>query len=73
MDDKLMELARQAASATNQFTPDQKFIAKFAALVAAAERERCAKVCDENAEKWIDEQDVSDFRICAAAIRAMKD
>lgn len=41
---------------------DEKALVRFAALVAAAEREACAKVCEEpgwNAANW-----------CAKAIRA---
>ena len=42
----------------------------FAALVAAAEREACAKVCDVEAERlgWPTERFAADN--CAAAIRA---
>ena len=42
-------------------------IERFAALVAATEREACAKVCDDLSDKW-----VLGFREkdCAAAIRA---
>lgn len=50
---------------------------RFAALVAAAERERCAKVCDDMAE-LVDEENTpraSDasrlIDDCAAAIRAL--
>ena len=51
-------------------------IERFATLVAAAEREACAKVCDEFAEAYeIEEegarQDGADS--CAAAIRARKE
>lgn len=42
----------------------------FARRIAEAEREACAKVCDKEAGKWRGQQDVTDFRICAAAIRA---
>jgi|DEB0MinimDraft_3_1074331.scaffolds.fasta_scaffold191029_2 hypothetical protein len=44
----------------------------FAALVAAAEREACAKACEWEAaklEQW-PQRDVLTVRACAAAIRA---
>jgi len=37
---------------------------RFAALVAAAEREACAKLCDDSSNMWVDHHE------CAAAIRA---
>lgn len=44
----------------------------FADLVAAAEREACAKVCEDEAEKWEgDDGPIStEARLCALAIRA---
>ena len=57
-----------------------KFANRIAALVAAAERERCAKVCDENAKRnfpWGSENSdryhaQADWaERCAAAIRAL--
>jgi predicted aldo/keto reductase-like oxidoreductase len=49
---------------------------RFASLVAAAEREACAKVCEEQAV-WFDENrnfaDASGAESCAAAIRARGD
>jgi hypothetical protein len=42
--DDIMALANQAAG---QHWMDEAHIQRFAALVAAAEREACAKVCDE--------------------------
>lgn len=43
----------------------------FAAWQAAtlAERERAAKVCEDEAAKWRGEQDITDFKLCAAEIR----
>lgn len=38
---------------------------RFAALVAIAEREACARVCDEVDRRWINQAEK-----CAAAIRA---
>ena len=53
-------------------TPEE--LVRFAALVAASEREACAKVCDEDpvaiaaGDDWLYEA-----RRCAAAIRARGD
>ncbi len=43
------------------------FLERFAALVAASEREACAKVCEQEALRWPPSRD---FTLCAAAIRA---
>ena len=51
--------------------PITEYVERFAALVAAAEREECAKVCDERARKapmGSDEQ--CEAEDCAAEIRA---
>ena len=53
------------ASNTQVWTITQEQLERFAALVAAAEREACAKVCESEGER-IDASWVS----CAAAIRA---
>jgi hypothetical protein len=45
------------------FYKDQ--LERFAALIAAAEREACAKVCDER-----ERANLYGFKECAAAIRA---
>ena len=42
----------------------------FAALVAAAEREACAKVCESEAAKLGQSREALAMGICAAAIRA---
>jgi hypothetical protein len=63
MKDDIIKLAREAGCPNPQiFFSAYK---RFAALVAAAEREACAKVCDEHLE-WpsLGPKD------CAAAIRA---
>ena len=48
-------------------------IERFAALVAAVEREACAQLCDEEAERlgWPTDRFAADN--CAIAIRARKD
>lgn len=44
---------------------------RFAALVAAAEREECAKVCDANAHSWpYPSHGNAAAKLCAQAIRA---
>jgi hypothetical protein len=50
-------------------------VAAFAALVAAAEREACAKVCEAEAEKWEGDDGpiCAEARMCAVAIRARGD
>lgn len=46
-------------------------IESFAALVAAAEREACAKLCIEQSARWhTDQRDVYVAHECAAAIRS---
>ena len=47
-------------------------VERFAALVAAAEREACAKVCEDEAQKWEgDDGPIStEARLCAINIRA---
>jgi hypothetical protein len=50
----------------------EPLLERFAALVAAAEREACAKVCEWEAaklEQW-PQRDALAVRTCAAAIRA---
>ena len=44
-------------------------IARFAALVAAAEREECAQVCEDRFVGDLNREDM-EARRCAAAIRA---
>ena len=74
----IIRMAREADACHDnvQVTP---FLERFAALVAAAEREACAKVCDETLaqhymKQTIPERDEALFLAacadCAAAIRA---
>jgi hypothetical protein len=65
----IIKMAREACDSDkvdawhNRFwTLTQEELERFAALVASAEREACAKVCLET--------DVQDWMDCAAAIRA---
>lgn len=43
---------------------------RFAAIVAAAEREACAKLADGQIERWVDDRARYASSECAAAIRA---
>lgn len=56
---------RERASTTAAW--DYAFKAWQAATLA--ERERAAKVCEDEAAKWRGEQDITDFKLCAAEIR----
>lgn len=64
--DDIISMARECGLTIN----DQPMLGveHFAALVAAAERETCAKVCDEVDRRWINQAEK-----CAAAIRARGD
>ena len=69
----IIRMAREAG--IRDFTCNGEFgcLERFAALVAAAEREACAKLCDDKHDtwRWDDEPDsASGPRDCAAAIRA---
>ena len=70
--DDVINLARQAGMGgmLTDVACTLEELERFAALVAAAEREECAKVCDKKAEtvnsRWIP-------LTCADAIRARKD
>ena len=81
--DEIIEMTRQAANAIPGYTAKVKdpsgsvleFYKRFAALVASAEREACAKVCDVIAQKMDDEGEGPTGNICwvidcAEAIRA---
>ena len=50
--DKIIEMAVQAGMAEEIAAFNIPIIATFAKLVAAKEREACAKVCDSRLEKW---------------------
>lgn len=59
---------RDSAEAGEQFSRYH-----FAAAVAAAEREACAKLCEAEAEKWEHyktDRPVLALRLCSDAIRA---
>ena len=78
--DDILRMARETGllwGVDDEYSPNWKELERFAALVATAEREACAKVCE--ARKII-EPDYEDQRHynqgiehCAAAIRARSD
>ena len=74
--DDIIRMAREAGFQTDMFGLgiwDSSEFNKFAELVATAEREACAKVCDELAADAAKEQDFHALfaaESCADAIRA---
>ena len=62
--DDIIELAKKAGFTQGDLTDFSDLIVHFAALIAAAEREACAKVCDD----WPNGRD--DVCLLANAIRA---
>jgi hypothetical protein len=76
--DDILKMAREAGF-NDHHDPDlydcmvasEKAIERFAALVAAAEREACARVCEEyNKRQCYNDEDMAVANECAAAIRA---
>ena len=70
---KLIQMAGEACAPHQILNTDLVFLERFAALVAAHEREACAKVCDElkamyQEAGWDNRE--SGASQCAAAIRA---
>ncbi len=53
--DDIIRMAREAGDDWDSTLPsDKEFLERFAALVAAAEREACAKVCEEQRSiEWV--------------------
>jgi hypothetical protein len=76
--DEIIEMARQADPfgehgrlyVMAQLTPET--LEAFAKLVAAKEREACAKVCEEEGKLWSKAgcTDTQTFGLCATVIRA---
>ena len=69
--DDIVRMAREAADGSE--TEDVfaiPFLERFAAIVAAAEREACAKVCDEEAMEERDDWAMRRIEACARVIRA---
>jgi len=79
--DDIIRMAREAGAATGRHSPHQKKesimplcmdVERFAALVAAAEREACAELCDDLADLWDDDGHpgkAAGARMCASDIR----
>jgi hypothetical protein len=65
--DEIIEMARQAGFKEESFAFQRNKYEAFAKLVAAKEREACAKVCDEWANSWSGEPEMEEM---AAEIRA---
>jgi hypothetical protein len=71
----MIRMAREAGFAERDamfrvaFVANKNNLERFAALVAAAEREACAKVCDDFEVDAHDNNDLI-YRECATAIRA---
>jgi hypothetical protein len=65
--DEIIRMAREAGDDWDStLSTDKEFLKRFAALVAAVEREACAKVCEEmRGQCWAYDHDT-----IAAAIRA---
>ena len=73
--DDIIRMAKEAGWArpnhvNNPWSVSTDALERFAALVAAAEREACAKVCESEAAKLSQSRDALAIGICAAAIRA---
>lgn len=51
-------------------TLDMERLERFAALVASAEREACAKASESQIDRWVDDRARYAASECAAAIRA---
>jgi hypothetical protein len=72
----IIRMAREAGAMFDHMTWVERDLApvfeRFAALVAAAEREACAEVCEAEAEKWEgnDGPICYEARLCAVNIRA---
>ena len=64
----IIQMAREAGCTANEANAWGSFLEVFAAIVAAAEREACAKVCDDIDTEYEGEDVLATW--CAAAIRA---
>ena len=68
--DDIIRMAKEAGAFLEPVTEsDAACLERFAALVAAAEREACAKVCEDEAVKQFDNMDIP-LTIAADLIRA---
>ena len=67
---EIIEMAAQAELLDANWMPEE--LMAFAKLVAAKEREACAKVCEEEGKLWSRAgcTDTQTFSLCATVIRA---
>ena len=70
--DDIIRMARQAGIGQTGlwFRCVEEELERFAELVAAAEREACAKVCEGNDAAWTETAWNDACHTCAAAVRA---
>lgn len=75
--DDIIRMARESGKVQPgiEYTMPVEVLERFAALVAAAEREACAALCFQMWDKWLDKDARDEFvrpdaEDCAAAIRA---
>jgi hypothetical protein len=68
--DDIIKMAREAGFATSWTEAAGEALEHFAALVAAHEREACAKVCEERQEVFQKYYTKGLAAMCAEAIRA---
>lgn len=75
--DEIIYMAREAGlvdwTLHNRLESKEEVLERFAALVAAAERENCAKVCEENTAAWTEHVHNAACMGCADVIRARGD
>jgi len=67
--DEIIRMALEACAPNQTFNSDEEWVKRFAALVAAHEREACAKVCEEFGTLG-DSESRSHAEAFAAAIRS---
>ena len=75
MNEDIIRMAREAGIRDCTCNGEFGCLERFAALVAAAEREACAKVCEGLTPEWPDQLGIAQAERttmldCAAAIRA---
>ena len=70
--DDIIRMAREASGGTVWWPVNSEILERFAALVAAHEREACAKVCEEIERKATKQPPMvgQGCQACASAIRA---
>ena len=73
----IIRMAREAdfkANVNEPYNVTNEWVFRFAALVASAEREACAKVCETyDQREMFNDEDMAVANSCAEAIRARGD